>query len=134
MRATRQCARLTMTLIEESPDYPDKVRAYLAKHNARRLPWGTLISGGMLTVVASHNERRAHEEIAETALALARGLGVTDEQLRTMVEALPWNATPEQHMAELVKMRAKATRREDENAEIESISALNDQTYEPPVA
>lgn len=122
------------TLVEESPDYPEKVSTYLRKNDLQRLPWGTLIADGHLVHLTTGKDRQEHAAIAETALALVRGMGVTDEQLHAMVEALPWNASPAEHVAELVKMRAKATRREDENAEIESISALNDQTYEPPVA
>jgi hypothetical protein len=91
--------------IEESPEYPAQVAAYLKKHGSRTLPWGAIVAGGQLTQTRSYRESAARHEVGETAIALLVALGVTEEtidalvgtpagQLVTRLEELR-NATPE---------------------------------------
>lgn len=94
-----------MTLAEEDPAYAAKVQAYLDRNGQRRLPYGAIVAHGSITQTTSTRERARRAEVAEVALALSLGLGVTMEQLEAMADRLPWNAAPDQHVAILQELR-----------------------------
>ena len=93
-----------MSETEAAPDYPEKVQAYLKKSGARRLPWGAIVAGGSLTFTTSHAERRAHAELAETAVRVLYALGVTPAELAEL-DTLPEDMPPEKLIEALEFLR-----------------------------
>jgi hypothetical protein len=96
-----------MTLAEERPDYPERVAAFLAKHGWRRLPWGSIVAGGGLTVTKSRHEVQARQEIGEVAITLLGALGVTVEMLDKLAD-MPRDTAPEVLVCTMQDMRAVA--------------------------
>lgn len=47
------------SLVEEDPEYPEKVKAYLDKHGLKELPWGFIVAHGHLVAVSTYRERLA---------------------------------------------------------------------------
>lgn len=94
-----------MSETEQQPDYPDRVDAYLTRHNLRRLPWGCLVAHGGLTRTKTGGEVNERAALGEVAIALCAGLGVTEEQLAAMVESLPWTAAPDDYVRRLQELR-----------------------------
>ncbi len=82
------------TLAEESLDYSSQVQTYLDKHGQKRLPWGSIVSGGHLTFNTTSSERIRRAELGEVAIALLEARGVSLELLERVLETTPWNSTP----------------------------------------
>lgn len=93
------------TLIEESPDYPARVTAYLAKTGRQRMPWGTVLTGdGKITYNRVTAETSARHDKGETAISLLLALGVSEEMLEQLT-AMPWDSSPEELIAKLQTLR-----------------------------
>jgi hypothetical protein len=95
-----------MTLAEEDPEYGKAVQEYLKNFGVRRVPWGGIVVGGMVTHTRSAGERKARAELGETAIFLLDAMGVTASTLEEMTE-LPWDATGEQLIAKLQEIRSR---------------------------
>ena len=93
------------TLVEERPDYGERVAAYLVKHGLRRLPWGAIVAGGGLRLTKSTRERATRAEIGEVAIALLDALGITGEMLDKLAD-LPHDTPPALLVCTLQDMRA----------------------------
>jgi hypothetical protein len=96
-----------LTLAEERKDYPERVAAFLTKHGWRRLPWGSVVVGGGLTVTKSRHEVQARQEIGEVAITLLGALGVTAEMLDKLAD-LPHDTPAELLVCTMQDMRAVA--------------------------
>lgn len=77
------------SVVEEQPDYAERVTAYLAKHGMRRLPWSAVLAHGQLTYSSTVKDRQARGEIGETAIALLSSLGVSEDHLKTLTDLGP---------------------------------------------
>lgn len=95
-----------MTQTEEDPAYPTHVAAYLQRTQRRRLPWGSLVANGHLTVTRSHTERYERSELGEVAIALLGALGISETTLNE-IASLPFNASAEDLISKLQEIRAR---------------------------
>ena len=68
------------SLIEETPEYPDKVQEFLKKRGYRRLPYGFIVAHGTMVGTTSTEQRRERNYLGETAIRILAefGIGVAD--------------------------------------------------------
>jgi hypothetical protein len=93
-------------LIEDSPDYADKVTAYLRKNGRRRLNWGALVVGDHLTMTKATAEQLDRRDLGEVAISLLDALGVPALALDAIANRVPWNAPPAAYVEALESLQA----------------------------